>query len=175
MTFVLPRRALLIALPWLIVIAIWYAVALFGLVNPSLVPTPHRVAARVLRAARRRAAARRHPDVHAARVHRRQRSASRVAVPVGFVLGWYRQRAHLHRSADQLLPRAAADRADPARHRLFRHRRGRKGGHPVLRLVLRRRDRDVRGHRADQPDLRARRAHARRDATARSSARSSSR
>jgi NitT/TauT family transport system permease protein len=32
--------------------------------------------------------------------------------------------------------------------------------HPVLRVVLRRRDRDVRGHRADQPDLRPRRAHA---------------
>ena len=42
----LSRRVLLIALPWLIVIAAWYAIAYSGLVNPSLVPTPHRVAAR---------------------------------------------------------------------------------------------------------------------------------
>jgi NitT/TauT family transport system permease protein len=40
------RRIALIALPWLIVIAIWYAIAWSGLVNPSLVPTPHHVAAR---------------------------------------------------------------------------------------------------------------------------------
>ena len=38
------HRAALIALPWLIVIGIWYAIAYSGLINPSLVPTPHRVA-----------------------------------------------------------------------------------------------------------------------------------
>src|SRR5690348_8949826 len=42
-TFVF-RRAAFIALPWLIVIGIWYAIAYSGLINPSLVPTPHRVA-----------------------------------------------------------------------------------------------------------------------------------
>ena len=40
------HRTLLIALPWLVVVAVWYAVAYSGLINPSLVPTPHRVAAR---------------------------------------------------------------------------------------------------------------------------------
>jgi NitT/TauT family transport system permease protein len=40
------HRPLLIALPWVIVIAIWYAIAYSGLVNPSLVPTPHAVAVR---------------------------------------------------------------------------------------------------------------------------------
>ena len=45
-----------------------------------------------------------------------------LAVPVGFVLGWYRSIRTLHRSADQLLPRAAADRPDPAGDRLFRRR-----------------------------------------------------
>ena len=40
------RRAALILVPWLIVIAIWYAIAYSGLINPSLVPTPHHVAAR---------------------------------------------------------------------------------------------------------------------------------
>ena len=38
------RRIALIASPWLVVIGIWYAIAYSGLVNPSLVPTPHRVA-----------------------------------------------------------------------------------------------------------------------------------
>ena len=40
------RRAVLIALPWLIVIGLWYAIAYSGLINPALVPTPHRVARR---------------------------------------------------------------------------------------------------------------------------------
>jgi NitT/TauT family transport system permease protein len=40
------HRTLLIALPWLVVVAVWCAVADTGLINPSLVTTPHRVAAR---------------------------------------------------------------------------------------------------------------------------------
>ena len=40
------RRVALLASPWLIVIGIWYVIAYSGLINPSLVPAPHRVAAR---------------------------------------------------------------------------------------------------------------------------------
>ena len=101
-------------------------------------------------------------DVDAARLRRRlSRRARRRAGRLRDRL--VPQRSHLRRSTHQLLPRLAADRTDPARHRLLRHRRGGQDSDPLLRLVLRRRDRDGRGHRPDQPDLRARRAHARRD------------
>jgi len=35
------RNFLLVASPWVIVVLLWYGVAYSGLVNPSLVPTPH--------------------------------------------------------------------------------------------------------------------------------------
>ena len=155
------HRAALIAAPWLAIVALWYAVRASGLVNPSLVPAPHAVLAKFVELAKRPARARR-LDVDAARLRRRlprraRRRAGRLRdrlVP---------QRSHLRRPAHQLLPRPAADRADPARHRLLRHRRGGEDGDPLLRLVLRRRDRDGRGHRPDQPDLRARGRDARRE------------
>jgi NitT/TauT family transport system permease protein len=85
----LARRVALIALPWLIVIAIWYAIAYSGLINPSLVPTPHHVAARFWELL---TTARLPVDI----VMSTQRVLIGVvlgialAVPVGFVLGWYR-------------------------------------------------------------------------------------
>ena len=40
------RRTGLILAPWVAIVLLWYAVAYCGLINPALVPTPHRVAAR---------------------------------------------------------------------------------------------------------------------------------
>ena len=163
------HRAALIAAPWLAIVALWYAVRASGLVNPSLVPAPHAVLAKFVELAKDRLAL----DVW----------MSTQRVFIGVFLGVARRRAgrlrdrlvqerpHLRRSAHQFLPRPAADRPDPARHRLLRHRRGGEDGDPLLRLVLRRRDRDGRGHRPDQPDLRARRRERSARATPRSSAR----
>ena len=84
------RRTLLIALPWLIVIAIWYAIAYSGLINPSLVPTPHRVAERFWELL---TTARLPVDIlmSTQRVLIGVLLGTAVAVPAGFVLGWYRQ------------------------------------------------------------------------------------
>ena len=40
------RNFVLIVSPWVLVILVWYAVAYSGIVNPSLVPTPHQVASK---------------------------------------------------------------------------------------------------------------------------------
>jgi NitT/TauT family transport system permease protein len=83
------RRAVLIALPWLIVIGLWYAIAYSGLINPALVPTPHRVARRFWELL---TTARLPLDI----LMSTQRVVIGVAlgivaaVPVGFLLGWYR-------------------------------------------------------------------------------------
>jgi NitT/TauT family transport system permease protein len=80
---------LLIALPWLIVITIWYAVAYSGLINPSLVPAPHQVAARFYQLLTK---ARLPIDIlmSTQRVVIGVALGIAVAVPAGFVLGWYR-------------------------------------------------------------------------------------
>jgi len=83
------RRAVLIALPWLLVIGLWYAIAFSGLINPALVPTPGQVARRFWQLL---TTARLPLDI----VMSTQRVVIGVAlgivaaVPVGFVLGWYR-------------------------------------------------------------------------------------
>ena len=83
------RNITLILAPWGLLVALWYAIAYSGLINPALVPTPHAVAlqfqelltnGRLLR------------DI--------ARSTQRVAIgvslgiaaagPVGFMLGWYK-------------------------------------------------------------------------------------
>ena len=93
------RHALLIASPWVLVVSIWYAVAYSGLVNPALIPTPHQVASKgweLLTTARLPL------DI----LMSTQRVAIGVAlgialaVPVGFVLGWYRD---VRRFLDPLL------------------------------------------------------------------------
>jgi NitT/TauT family transport system permease protein len=83
------RRIALIASPWLVVIGIWYAIAYSGLVNPSLVPTPHRVAWRFWELL---TTARLPVDIlmSTERVVVGVALGTALAVPVGFVLGWYR-------------------------------------------------------------------------------------
>ena len=82
------RRFTLILSPWLLIIAIWYAVAYSGLINPALVPTPHAVAVQFW-----------HQLTEARLPRDILMSTQRVligvicgitlAVPVGFMLGWY--------------------------------------------------------------------------------------
>jgi NitT/TauT family transport system permease protein len=81
------HRPLLIALPWVIVIAIWNAIAYSGLVNPSLVPTPHAVAVRFWQLL---TSARLPVDIAMStqRVVLGVALGITVAVPAGFVLGW---------------------------------------------------------------------------------------
>jgi len=83
------RRVALIALPWLLVIGIWYAIAYSGLINPSLVPTPHHVAWRFWELL---TTARLPLDIlmSTERVVVGVALGIAAAVPVGFVLGWYR-------------------------------------------------------------------------------------
>src|SRR4051812_5005481 len=82
------KRVALILAPWLLIIAIWYAIAYSGLVNPALIPTPHAVAVQFW------------VQLTQARLPRDiLMSTERVvlgvtfgiilAVPVGFALGWY--------------------------------------------------------------------------------------
>jgi len=85
----LSRRALLIAAPWAAVILVWYAVAYSGWVNPALVPTPHHVAATFWELL---IGARLPLDIvmSTERVFTGVTLGILAAVPVGFVLGWYR-------------------------------------------------------------------------------------
>ncbi|MDA8109007.1 MAG: ABC transporter permease [Betaproteobacteria bacterium] len=83
------RRIALILAPWALVVLAWYAIAYSGLINPALVPTPGQVAARFWQLL-----------FHARLPADIWMSTQRVflgvllgivfAVPVGFVLGWYR-------------------------------------------------------------------------------------
>lgn len=83
------RRALLGVAPWLGVIALWYAVRYSGLVNVALIPAPHQVAAKFVDLL-----------LHDNLLFDIYASTRRVlfgvvlgiaaAVPVGFLLGWYR-------------------------------------------------------------------------------------
>jgi NitT/TauT family transport system permease protein len=83
------RRALLILAPWALIVALWYAIHHSGLVNPALVPTPHDVARRFGELARQRLPL----DVWMStqRVFLGVLLGIACAVPVGFVLGWYRE------------------------------------------------------------------------------------
>jgi NitT/TauT family transport system permease protein len=82
------RRATLILAPWAAIVALWYAIHYSGLVNPALIPTPHAVAARFMELARDRLPM----DVWMStrRVFLGVSLGIALAVPVGFVLGWYR-------------------------------------------------------------------------------------
>lgn len=75
--------------PWLAAIALWYGVRLSGYVNASLIPAPHQVAAKFIELL-----------LHEGLLYDIFASTRRVffgvalgilaAVPVGFLLGWYR-------------------------------------------------------------------------------------
>ena len=82
------RRAALILSPWLLIIAIWYAIAYSGFVNPALIPTPHAVAAQFWQ---QLVYARLPRDIlmSTQRVLIGVILGTTVAVPVGFALGWY--------------------------------------------------------------------------------------
>jgi len=84
----LPRRAALIAAPWVLIVLAWYGVRLSGLVSPALVPSPLDVLDNFANLMQTRLP------------HDILMSTQRVvlgvflgivlAVPVGFVLGWYK-------------------------------------------------------------------------------------
>ncbi len=82
-------RLALVAAPWVIVIALWWGVALSGLVNPGLVPTPTQVAARFWNLLTQGTLP---LDIlmSTGRVFIGVTLGIACAVPVGFVLGWYR-------------------------------------------------------------------------------------
>ena len=84
---------MLILAPWAVLLAVWYAIHYSGLINPALVPTPHAVAARFV-GARRPAPAAATCWMSTQRVFLGVLLGIALAVPVGFVLGWYRERAH---------------------------------------------------------------------------------
>jgi NitT/TauT family transport system permease protein len=93
------RTVLLVASPWVLVVLAWYAIAWSGLVNPSLIPTPHQVAARFWELLTR---ARLPLDIlmSTQRVFIGVTLGILAAVPVGFLLGWYRD---VRRFIDPLL------------------------------------------------------------------------
>ena len=89
---------MLILAPWVALVALWYGIHYSGLVNPVLVPTPHAVAARFWDLAGQRLP----KDVWMStqRVFLGVTFGILLAVPVGFVLGWYRE---VRRFIDPLL------------------------------------------------------------------------
>ena len=87
---VLFNRAVLVAVPWTAIVLVWYAIAYSGLINPGLVPKPHDVAVRFWELL---TAGRLLSDMWMStqRVFLGVASGIVLAVPVGFVLGWYRE------------------------------------------------------------------------------------
>lgn len=82
------RRTVFILVPWLLILAGWYGVHHSGLINPALVPTPHEVFRRFIELIQGRLPM----DIlmSTRRVFLGVLSGIALAVPVGFVLGWYR-------------------------------------------------------------------------------------
>jgi NitT/TauT family transport system permease protein len=76
--------------PWALIVLAWYAIAYSGFINPSLVPTPHAVAAKFWELASEGRLLR---DVWIStqRVFLGVALGTLLAVPVGFLLGWYRE------------------------------------------------------------------------------------
>lgn len=80
----------LVLAPWIVLLLLWYAISRSGLINPGLVPTPLQVGSRAWELL-----------VHGHLARDMLRSTERVlvgvllgtalAVPVGFMLGWYRE------------------------------------------------------------------------------------
>jgi NitT/TauT family transport system permease protein len=80
---------MLILAPWAAIVALWYAIHYSAIVNPVLVPPPHQVASRFWELAGQRLPL----DVWMStqRVFIGVSLGILAAVPVGFVLGWYRE------------------------------------------------------------------------------------
>ena len=82
------RGAILVLAPWAALVALWYAIHYSGIVNPALVPTPHAVAERFWELAGSRLP--RDVWMSTQRVFLGVVLGILLAVPVGFVLGWYK-------------------------------------------------------------------------------------
>jgi NitT/TauT family transport system permease protein len=84
------KRALLILTPWAFIVLAWYAVRASGLINPGLIPAPHAVAGKAWELFVQENLAR---DMWTStrRVFVGVALGTACAVPVGFVLGWYKQ------------------------------------------------------------------------------------
>lgn len=82
------RTAVLMLAPWLLILAAWYALAYSGLINPALLPKPHQVLAKL----RELSVGRLPMDVWMStqRVFLGVALGIVAAVPVGFMLGWYK-------------------------------------------------------------------------------------
>jgi len=83
------RRTALILSPWVGIVLVWYAIHYSGVVNPALVPVPHEVAKQLWQLAGQRLP----KDIWMStqRVFLGVTLGILLAVPVGFVLGWYRE------------------------------------------------------------------------------------
>src|SRR6185369_7445137 len=83
------RRFFLGLAPWAGTVLLWYGVRLSGFVNTSLIPAPHQVAAKFIELLLHEGLL---YDVFASnrRVFLGVALGIFVAVPVGFLLGWYR-------------------------------------------------------------------------------------
>lgn len=83
-------RFLLLLLPWVLIVLVWYGIAWSGFVNPALIPLPHAVAAKFWSLL---TTARLPLDIWMStqRVFIGVALGILLAVPVGFVLGWYRE------------------------------------------------------------------------------------
>jgi NitT/TauT family transport system permease protein len=83
------RRTALILAPWLIIVLVWYAIHYSGMINPALVPVPHAVASKAWELLRDRLPL----DVvmSTRRVIIGVTLGIALAVPVGFILGWYKE------------------------------------------------------------------------------------
>lgn len=81
------KRTILLLVPWLAILALWYAVHHSGLISPALVPSPHAVAARLVELAQTRLPM----DIvmSTRRVLIGVLSGVALALPVGFIIGWY--------------------------------------------------------------------------------------
>jgi NitT/TauT family transport system permease protein len=84
----LGKHALWLIAPWVLIVALWYAVRESGFVNPALVPAPHQVLAKFAELSKGRLG----QDVlmSTQRVFIGVTLGVFVAVPVGFCLGWYK-------------------------------------------------------------------------------------
>ncbi len=82
------RTVALMLAPWLLILAAWYGLAYSGLINPALLPKPHQV----LDKFREFAVGRLPMDVWMStqRVFLGVALGIVAAVPVGFMLGWYK-------------------------------------------------------------------------------------
>ena len=81
------RRAVFLLTPWLVLLALWYAVHYSGFINPALVPAPHAVAAKFIELMQ----SRRPMDIvmSTRRVLIGVLAGVTLALPVGFLIGWY--------------------------------------------------------------------------------------